>query len=237
MNWLHISPMSQPLEVKRPSKSIFFGYNNVMSEAVREVPLQSRARERVDKVIEATKEIIVEEGYSDLTLSLVCKRAGIKQTSIYRYWPNKQSILSTLASHFERDFQPMIESLVDMSENTDWRDIIRANLQIFIDYIDQNPWFPGAQMAMRAESDLQRRHEQMLSFFAVQYAHLLRLGGLVAPSDEEARIAHMIVLIFDSFLMSIVRVNRNEDRHDLSVHYANLVIRYLEPYMASVNEA
>lgn len=208
-----------------------------MSEAVREVPLQSRARERVDKVIEATKEIIVEEGYSELTLSLVCKRAGIKQTSIYRYWPNKQSILSTLASHFERDFQPMIEGLVTMSEEADWHDIIRANLQIFIDYIDANPWFAGAQMALRAEVDLQTRHEQMLSFFAVQYAHLLRMGGLVAPSQEEARIAHMIVLIFDSFLMGVVRLDSDQARQALSNDFANLVIRYLDPYMTSINEA
>ncbi|MBT5156556.1 MAG: helix-turn-helix transcriptional regulator, partial [Rhodobiaceae bacterium] len=44
-------------------------------------------------VLKATQEIIAERGYGGLSLSAVCERANIKQTSIYRYWPNQSALL------------------------------------------------------------------------------------------------------------------------------------------------
>ena len=58
-----------------------------METNIRELPLQERSRQRVEMVVEATKIVLVEKGYSDLTLAAVCDQADIKQTSIYRYWP------------------------------------------------------------------------------------------------------------------------------------------------------
>ena len=50
----------------------------------RENPQQLRAKERVDLVLHTAKDILAERGYSGLTLSAVCERAKIKQTSIER---------------------------------------------------------------------------------------------------------------------------------------------------------
>ena len=66
----------------------------------RENPQQMRSRERVETVLKATQEIIAERGYSALSLSAVCERANIKQTSIYRYWPNQSALLVSLISFF-----------------------------------------------------------------------------------------------------------------------------------------
>ena len=77
----------------------------------RESPQQIRAKERVDLVLRAAQEIMAERGYGGLTLSAVCERANIKQTSIYRYWPNQTALLVSLISFFEDDYQSRIKLL------------------------------------------------------------------------------------------------------------------------------
>ncbi|HCL49270.1 MAG TPA: TetR family transcriptional regulator, partial [Rhodobiaceae bacterium] len=47
-------------------------------------------------MLRTAKDILAERGYSGLTLSAVCERAKIKQTSIYRYWPNQTALLVSL---------------------------------------------------------------------------------------------------------------------------------------------
>lgn len=69
----------------------------------RENPRQMRSRERVHVVLGATKKILAEQGFSKLTLSSVCELAGVKQTSIYRYWPNKEALLTSIADVFQEE--------------------------------------------------------------------------------------------------------------------------------------
>jgi AcrR family transcriptional regulator len=82
-----------------------------MTSQPREMPLQERARERVSLVLGATKHILGESGYHGLTLSAICAHAQIKQTSIYRYWPNKQALVMSLASLFEQDYEKVFTEL------------------------------------------------------------------------------------------------------------------------------
>ena len=94
----------------------------------RENPQQLRSRERVNIVLSAAKQILAEDGYSKLTLSAVCEIAGVKQTSIYRYWPNKEALLTSIADAFQEEFTVEMAKIEDIAFDLSWQEVQRILL-------------------------------------------------------------------------------------------------------------
>ncbi len=51
------------------------------------------------KVLDATVEALVNVGYAGTTTPEICRRAGVSQGSIFRYWPTKGDLLAAAAEH------------------------------------------------------------------------------------------------------------------------------------------
>lgn len=200
----------------------------------RENPQQLRAKERVDLVLRTTKVILAERGYSGLTLSAVCERAKIKQTSIYRYWPNQTALLVSLISFFEEDYQSRIKLLEEVAFDLPWREVQHILLEGLGDYLNENPWVYNGLAAVRGDPGVTTRHQQTLEFFATRYAHLLKIGGFGVRGEEEARISFTYVLLLDSFMFAFGRVgNDKEKQAEVIENFYEVVTAYLAPYMQS----
>ncbi|MEI9989001.1 MAG: TetR/AcrR family transcriptional regulator [Rhizomicrobium sp.] len=61
-------------------------------------PLQDRSRSTYDAILRSAGEILVEVGIERLSTNLVCKRAGLTPPALYRYFPNKYSLLKELGA-------------------------------------------------------------------------------------------------------------------------------------------
>ena len=75
----------------------------------RATPRQARARDRVDAILAAAREIIETDGVEPLSTQRIAKVAGIPVGSVYQFFPNKHSIVLELA---KRSLVPM-NALVD----------------------------------------------------------------------------------------------------------------------------
>ncbi|MGE0623480.1 MAG: TetR/AcrR family transcriptional regulator [Pseudomonadales bacterium] len=62
----------------------------------RKTPSQARSRERVELILEATRELLREKGFPDITTNAIARQASIPVSSVYQYFPNKQAILVAL---------------------------------------------------------------------------------------------------------------------------------------------
>src|SRR5579859_4756507 len=68
-----------------------------MSDAeVRRRPQQERSKVRVETILDAALELIVEFGAEDLAMREVARRAGVPISSVYQYFPSKTAILREL---------------------------------------------------------------------------------------------------------------------------------------------
>ncbi|MGB1107703.1 MAG: TetR/AcrR family transcriptional regulator [Parvibaculales bacterium] len=200
----------------------------------RENPQQLRAKERVDLVLRAAQEIMAERGYGGLTLSAVCERANIKQTSIYRYWPNQTALLVSLIGFFEDDYQSRIKLLEEVAFDMPWQEVQKTLLQGLADYSLKNPWVYAGLAAVRADTGVAKRHEQTLDFFATRYAHLLKIGGFAVRGEEEARVSRTYVLLLDSFMFAVGRANGSENMiNEIIEDYLDVITNYLAPRMQS----
>ena len=198
----------------------------------RENPQQIRAKERVDLVLRAAQEIMAERGYGGLTLSAVCERANIKQTSIYRYLPNQSALLVSLIGFFEDDYQSRIKLLEEVAFDMPWQEVQKTILLGLADYSRENPWVYAGFAAVRADTGVAKRHEQTLDFFATRYAHLLKIGGFAVRGEEEARVSRTYVLLLDSFMFAVGRAEGSENMiSEIIEDYLDVIIKYLTPRM------
>jgi len=198
----------------------------------RENPQQMRSRERVEIVLSATKKILAEEGYSKLTLSAVCEIAGVKQTSIYRYWPNKEALLTSIADAFQEEFTIEMGKIEDIAFDLSWQEVQRILLTNLAEWCENNSWIYSSQTAIRASKPLHPRLDQILSYFAAKYGHLLKIGGLGVRGEEEVIVTRTYTEVLATFMYALEFANHNNAEIEaITERYIGLVINYLAPMM------
>lgn len=81
-----------------------------MTGSTRTKPRQSRAQETVEAITKAAVSIINEEGTAALTTARIAESAGISIGALYRYFPDKKSILLKVY----RDVLIKVEAALDL---------------------------------------------------------------------------------------------------------------------------
>ena len=92
----------------------------------RRQPMQQRARERTQQILDITARLLEEVGIDDLTTILIAKELGISVGSLYHYFPNKHSILFALG---ERWLEEMTLAMNDIEA----LDVANLSLDKFVD--------------------------------------------------------------------------------------------------------
>jgi len=77
--------------------------------ALRRVPTQARARERVGRVLEAAVGLIEQQGTDHLKMADLAKAAGISIGSLYQYFPDKAAVVHALAERCYQESRHCIE--------------------------------------------------------------------------------------------------------------------------------
>jgi AcrR family transcriptional regulator len=69
----------------------------------RKTPVQARSTVTVESISEATIQVLLSHGAERLTTTRVAERAGVSVGTLYRYYPNKRSLLfAVLENHLNK---------------------------------------------------------------------------------------------------------------------------------------
>lgn len=75
----------------------------------RRLPRQARSRERVARILQATRTLLERDGLQRLTTNHIAREAGVDIASLYQYFSGKEAILYTLAESWVRGVQAIYE--------------------------------------------------------------------------------------------------------------------------------
>jgi AcrR family transcriptional regulator len=78
----------------------------------RKRPLQTRSRETVAVILEATARILEAEGLEAANTNAIAARAGVSIGSVYQYFPDKSAIFAELIRKAETDLGDNLEMLL-----------------------------------------------------------------------------------------------------------------------------
>ncbi len=112
-------------------------------KAVRTKPSQARGKARVSLILTAALELFRENGMENVTTNDIAEKAQIPIGSLYRYYPNKDSIMDAVIDVYMDDFASIFKGIAANPElkHMSWDEIISIMFDAVISYSKRNGSF------------------------------------------------------------------------------------------------
>lgn len=178
---------------------------------LRKQPKQQRSRELVNKVLDAAMAIAEESGLAKLNTNVVAERAGVEISSVYQYFPNKESILYLATKRWlEATRNACAELEKDPYLALGWREFFAA----YGATISGVPGFKSGVTSMQSlwvlfpqYQNLSDIHRRYLVDFVVR--HCQRLGA-TESTDRLRAMATYLYIASTSVLQSALTVEKEQ---------------------------
>lgn len=76
-------------------------------------PQQKRSKERVERILAAAKELIVRGGSDVMKMGELAEKAGVPIGSLYQFFPDKGSVVRTLAERYNEEGRACIREAIE----------------------------------------------------------------------------------------------------------------------------
>src|SRR5918999_193824 len=88
--------------------------------ALRRVPQQARSRALMQRVLDASEDLLAREGVEALTTTRIAAAADVAVGSLYQYFPDKRAIVDALAARYLEAFEGLMDDLVERALAGEW---------------------------------------------------------------------------------------------------------------------
>ncbi|MBL8950070.1 MAG: TetR/AcrR family transcriptional regulator [Myxococcaceae bacterium] len=85
--------------------------------APRRQPQQARSRERVERILAATAELVQQRGLAAVNTNAIAKRAGLPVGTLYQFFPNREAVLKAVMQTQLEKFDEAVVPLLSASED------------------------------------------------------------------------------------------------------------------------
>lgn len=118
-------------------------------------PTQARSRKTFEAILAAAAELLTEAGWEGFNTNLLAERAGCRVATLYRYFPDKLAVVSTLAEQVVADWDREFEQIAQQFADTaDLRQVWPIFSQRFVSILTRNPSALAVRKAMQAVPEL-----------------------------------------------------------------------------------
>jgi len=160
----------------------------------RRTPVQSRSQQTVQRILDAAGTLLTRTPLEDVTTTRIAAEASLSIGALYRFFPDKQSIIDAVAVHHVQQFRALVESTVmpplldrlDDLATFDPADILNRMIDAYILYLDAHPDFRTISFGRHISTATRQRETSptvglpaMLTNFIVEH-----LGLSLTPDLE-----------------------------------------------------
>ncbi len=133
----------------------------------RRIPQQKRGRERFEKILSVALELIEKNGSDALKMSEIVEKAELSFGALYQYFPDKSSIIRTLAERFNEQGRACVEAeLAGVTDAATLRQALCNIADQYYDFFRQEPVMRDIWVATQADRLLQEVDAEDMEFHA-----------------------------------------------------------------------
>lgn len=175
-------------------------------EHLRREPRQARSKKLVGWILHGAARVFEERGYAGATTNHIAERAGVSIGSLYRYFPDKDAILTALALRHLEEGEALAADLLGRARDPSLplAELLRLCLESFVGLHESNP---GLHRLLFEEAPLparvRRRYRALLTGIADEVAGALQARAEVAVRDPRLA-AYLLVQTFESLAHGLV---------------------------------
>jgi AcrR family transcriptional regulator len=198
--------------------------------APRRIPVQSRSRKRVERVLDAAAQIFADAGYDAATTEAIAARAGVSIGSLYQFFPNKQSLFDAVARrHLERANALFQTAFAADAPDVPWQELLGRAVDAFAALDRDDPNLRAVWRNWHVAGEFFAAGEVLNREFARRTEAVLAREASRLPKAKRALVATMVVETISAMLALVVR--RRVDDGDAVIAETKLMLRrYLEAY-------
>lgn len=123
---------------------------------LRKAPVGRKGKGTVDRIIDATADVLEARGYEALTTNHIAEAAGVNIATLYKYFANKQAILVALNERMSRRWTEALKHLVDENrEGMPWRETVCKTIDVAAERRKTAAGAAAMRIAMKVCPELQ----------------------------------------------------------------------------------
>ena len=111
------------------------------AHTARRSPVQERSQETVERIFKATAELLGKAPLEEITTSLIARKAGVSVGALYRFFPDKQTIIDAIAVKYVEEFRASLEGRFSEIGLADGPGFLSAVIDAFAGFLDAHPDF------------------------------------------------------------------------------------------------
>ncbi|MDT0201918.1 TetR/AcrR family transcriptional regulator [Nocardioides sp. AE5] len=160
-----------------------------MAQRTRNAPVQSRSKETVERILDATARILEQRGYGGLTTNHVAAEAGVSVGSLYRWFADKQSLVEALRQRTNDRILAELSAAMVATAPLPSREAVGAVVNALVEQLREHAAVVGALLRespmgthQNVLPDVEQRLAGYVRVFVLQHAPEL------GDSERETRI-------------------------------------------------
>lgn len=198
------------------------------SLTLRREPRQARSRATFETILQAAAELLDCEGWEGFNTNLLAERAGLGLQALYRYFPNKLTVVVTLAERMVAEWETWFKSFDDaLAQGGSLESIWSDYIDTFVEGIRELPGGLAVRRAMYAAPELREIDQKDNARFAE------RLGAALNRCDpqlelEQARSIAAVLIESAVPVIDLALMSSPTDAERLLTELKSMQIRYLK---------
>lgn len=155
---------------------------------LRRVPTQQRARQKVDRALDAAESLLNSEGVEAITLPRVAQEADVSVGALYQYLPDRDAIVEALSAVYYARLESLMDELVEDLISEPVEDPVGEVMRSMVQLYRNAAGTRAMRAAFQGSGQLAIAREHKLRMVGKVDA-LLKAYGVVDPngSDTVAR--------------------------------------------------
>lgn len=151
----------------------------------RKQPVQKRGQDKVDRILNATLQLLHRNHPNTITASLIAAKAGVNIASLYQFFPNKEAIFHTLYKNW---LEQITEGYDRIEEEyllkTDWQDFFTRLRDLIPEVGYDARTETGLDYVMAGNRELSEIDHYHATGLAERMAGYLRAYGSTWPEED-----------------------------------------------------
>jgi AcrR family transcriptional regulator len=184
----------------------------------RRIPSQKRGRDRFEKILSVAAELIESSGSDALKMSEIVEKAELSFGALYQYFPDKSSIIRTLAERFnEQGRQCVRDELAKVADAATLQDALCNIADDYYAFFRREPVMRDIWHATHADKLLQRIDAEDMEYHSqIFLAVLVRLWPDREPKELEA-VARLTMQLLAAAVRYAVSLDDGEGRRAIAL--------------------
>ena len=160
---------------------------------LRKEPKQARARRTYEQILSTTAILLDEVGLDGINTNLIAEKAEVNISTIYKYFPNKYAILSTLAIRLnDKQTQLTLEYMSELKASTSWQDMLSGMVDTMIEGTRHEKGLVALQSAMLATPGLKAIYRKSNADVTDFFMKAFEKCGVSFPANRKKLIGNCV---------------------------------------------